>query len=174
MPGREFPTPARLNERLPGLAPVLLPRSFHPFPLDGICTRFAPLRPLPARADSRSVPVALPRQEVHWIESPDYSPLQRLTYNVSRPRSDYSTKPPSNVANTSRRTTLYESASGGWLFPPPFVWVVAKLLRLMPSIRITSVERFYVTDNRGRRNDRTYSISRLGKLNQRFGNGVRR
>ena len=39
---------------------------------------------------------------------------------------------------------------GGWLIPPPFIWLVARLLRLMPSIRKTSIERFYVTDNRGR------------------------
>ena len=31
LPGQEFPTPARLNERLPGLAPVLL-KELSPFP----------------------------------------------------------------------------------------------------------------------------------------------
>ena len=62
---------------------------------------------------------------------------------------------------------------GGWLIPPPFIWLVARLLRLMPSIRKTSIERFYVTDNRDRKIDRGDSIPLLREINQRFGNDVR-
>ena len=75
------------------------------------------------------------------------------------------------------QATLMASGStsrhlGGWLIPPPFIWLVARLLRLMPSIRKTSVERFYVTDNRGRRIDRGDPISLLREINQCSGNEV--
>ena len=52
---------------------------------------------LPLQAEGLSLSPALGAKE-YWIESPDYSPLGiRLTYNVSRPWSDYSAKPPSST-----------------------------------------------------------------------------
>src|SRR5438132_4559940 len=85
-------------------------------------------------------------------------------------RSDYSTKPPSSTDKPlSWHPALRVGILADGLLPPPFIWLVARILRVMPSIRITSVERFYVTDNRGRTSDRADLISPFSKMNQRFG-----
>jgi hypothetical protein len=149
-------------------------RSFHPFPLDGIFTRFAPLRP--TIFTLQTVGLSLSPcfcQQWHWIESSDYSPLKRLTYKVSRISvgllDEASIEHGQALLRASGSTSRH---LGGWLIPPPFAWLVARLLRLMPSIRITSVERFYVTDNHDRKTTVTDLIPQISTVNQRFGNSV--
>jgi hypothetical protein len=138
------PRQRRLNEHLPGLSPVLLPKeSFRPFPLDGIFTRFVPLRPLASPGRQKAFRCRPASATWHWIESPDYSPLKRLTYNVSRFVVGLLGRSLHRTWRTRLRVPRSTSRHrGGWLVPPPFVWLVARLLRLMPSIRITSGERF--------------------------------
>jgi hypothetical protein len=148
-------------------------RSFHPFPLDGICH---PLCTITASACNV--------QTVGLSLSPCLrsSALDRIAGLLALETSDLQRQPPSvglldeasieRGEHVSVRHALRVGILADGLIPPPFIWLVARLLRLMPSIRITSVERFNVTDNRGRTSDRVDLISLFGKMNQRFGNSV--
>jgi hypothetical protein len=113
------------------------------------------------QAEGLSLSPAIGAKE-YWIESPDYSPLgKRLTYKCQPPSVGLLGK----ASIEHGQAILMASGStsrqlGGWLIPPPFIWLVARLLRLMPSIRKTSIERFYVTDNRDRKIDRGDQIPR--------------
>jgi hypothetical protein len=86
----------------------------------------------------------------HWIESTDYSPAKRLTYNASRLSIGLL-----DEASIERgeHVSAYHAPRVGTLadgYSRLLSSVGSRLLRLMPSIRITSAERFHVTDNRDR------------------------
>ena len=153
------------------VSPVAKPRVPHASEVEraftGTCTRVAPqeLSPFPPRRDLHPLctitacPQHLSQAQVFPCRPPpglvaSGRTSRLLSRQLQNDNEDYFDEPPSNRTSPSRGIRLYESASGGWLIPTPFIWLVARLLRLMPSIRITSVERFYVTDNRGRRIDR--------------------
>jgi hypothetical protein len=93
------------SPRLSGTFTRFARQSFDAVPHDGICTRFGPSRP---HSRVRSFLVApLHAEIIYWVEVEDWS-YYPLTYNVRRKRF-YFRQPPSNVANTSPRTTLYDA-----------------------------------------------------------------
>ena len=172
---REFPTPATLNEHLPGLSPVLLPAELAPFPHRQDFHLLCAITASACRCKPEVFPCRPPSGKGVLDRIAGLLALgKRLTYKCQPPLVGLLGK----ASIEHGQAILMASGStsrhlGGWLIPPPFVWLVARLLRLMPSIRKTSIERFYVTDNRDRKIDRGDSIPLLRQINQRFGNDVR-